>query len=92
MPKFNALNTSKDMKIKKNIAISETGFAFDPNSGDSFSLNPIATEIFDLLKSGNSEKEINTHVLDKYEIDEFTFQRNYDDFIQMLGHYNFIED
>ena len=79
------------MIIKKNIAISETGFAFDPNSGDSFSLNPIATEIFNLLKEGKEEKQITTHVLEKYEIDEFTFQRNYDDFIQMLKHYNFVE-
>ena len=80
------------MKIKKNIAISESGFAFDPNSGDSFSLNSIATEIFTLMKEGKNESEINTFVIDKYEVDEFTFQRNYDDFIQMLKYYNFVEE
>jgi len=80
------------MKIKKNIAISESGFAFDPNSGDSFSLNGIAVEIFNLMKEGKNEREINTFILDKYEVDEFTFQRNYDDFIQMLNYYNFVEE
>ncbi len=79
------------MKIKKNIAISQSGFAFDPNSGDSFSLNPIATEIVNLLKDDKDEQFITSHILEKYEIDEFTFQRNFDDFVQMLKHYQFVE-
>jgi hypothetical protein len=79
------------MKIKKNIAISQSGFAFDPNSGDSFSLNPIASEIVNLLKEEKDEAFISASFLNKYEIDEFTFQRNFDDFIQMLKHYQFVE-
>jgi len=38
------------MKLKNNIAISETGFVFDPNSGDSYSLNTIGKEILEMVK------------------------------------------
>jgi hypothetical protein len=38
------------MRLKKNIAVSESGFVFDPNTGDSFSLNKIGLEIVESLK------------------------------------------
>ena len=46
------------MKLNKNIAISETGFVFDPATGDSYSLNPVASDIMQLLKSGMPIKDI----------------------------------
>jgi len=48
------------MKLKKNIAISESGFVFDPNSGESYSLNPIGAEIIELLKLEKKSDEIQT--------------------------------
>ena len=36
------------MNIRKDIAISDTGFVFDPVTGESFSLNPIGVEILSL--------------------------------------------
>ena len=38
--------------LKKNIAVSESGFVFNPTSGDSFSLNTVGTEILKLMKDG----------------------------------------
>ncbi len=80
------------MKLKKNIAISETGFVFDPNSGDSFSLNSIGKEILELLKSGETKENISFHILKKYDTDEYTFERNFQDFIEMLNHHNILEN
>lgn len=80
------------MKLKKNIAISETGFVFDPNSGDSYSLNSIGKEILELVKSGKSKSDISFHILNKYDADEFTFEQNYDDFIDMLKHHKLLEN
>ncbi|MEN8137896.1 MAG: PqqD family protein [Bacteroidota bacterium] len=80
------------MKLKKNIAISETGFVFDPNSGDSFTLNNIAREILELFQSGKVKSDISFHVLNKYDVDEYTFERNYEDFIGMLNHHNLLEN
>ena len=80
------------MKLKKNIAISETGFVFDPNSGDSFTLNGIGKEILEQLQESNSKSDISYNILNKYEIDEFTAERNYEDFLGMLKHHNLLEN
>ena len=80
------------MKLKKKIAVSETGFIFDPTTGDSFSLNPTATEILNLLKEGKNEKEIKKEITENYDVDETTFERSFLDFIAMLRLYNMIEE
>jgi hypothetical protein len=80
------------MKIKHNIAISESGFVFDSNSGDSFSMNPIAMEIIEMMKNGKSYKEIKDFILKKYDVDAPSFEKAYYDFAAMLKHYNLIEN
>jgi cell division protein YceG involved in septum cleavage len=80
------------MKLKKKIAVSETGFIFDPTTGDSFSLNPTAAEILNLLKDGKNEKEIKKVIMEGYNVDESTFERSFLDFMAMLRLYNMIEE
>ena len=80
------------MNLKKKIAVSETGFIFDPTTGDSFSLNPVAAEILTLLKDGKNEEEIKKYFLKEYDVDEPTFDRSYLDFIAMLRLYNMVEE
>ena len=80
------------MNIKKDIAISDSGFVFDPTNGESYSLNQIGVEILTLLKEGNDQKEISDFILQKYEIDSDTFENNYFDFINMLKQFNLIEE
>ncbi len=72
------------MKIKKNIALSDSGFVFDPATGDSFTTNLIGMEIIKMLKDGKSHQEIKTAVLKKYLTDEATFEKDNYDFINML--------
>lgn len=79
------------MNIKKEIAISDSGFVFDPTTGESYSLNAIGVEILTLLKEGNDQKEISGYVLQKYEVDADTFENNYYDFINMLTKFNLID-
>jgi hypothetical protein len=76
------------MKIKESIAISESGFMFDPSTGDSFSLNQTGKEILAFLKSGKSEEEIKEIMIEKYEIDNFTLEHNFYDFMEMLKTFN----
>jgi hypothetical protein len=80
------------MKVKKNIAISESGFVFDPSSGESYSLNPIGTEILEYLKKDMSFEEIRSLVLEKYDVDQITFERYYYDFVNSLQQYNLISN
>lgn len=80
------------MRVKKNIAISETGFVFDPSSGDSFSLNAVGLEILQCFKSGKNPQEINDHITAKYDVDQSSFEHYYFDFMSMLKHYQILEE
>lgn len=80
------------MKIKKNIAISENGFVFDPTTGESYSLNEIGIEYLNRLKDGASNEEIKAEILLKYDVDENTFESSFADFINMLQNYQLIEN
>ncbi|MCS7073486.1 MAG: PqqD family protein [Bacteroidia bacterium] len=79
------------MKIRRNIAISESGFVFNPSSGDSFSTNPIGIEIIKMLKEGLSESEIKKQILNTYQVDETTVEKDFYDFITMLSNYKLLE-
>lgn len=72
------------MNIKKNIALSDSGFVFDPSTGESFSTNPIGLEIIRLFKNGKSNAEIKKELLNKYMTDEATFEKDLEDFVNML--------
>ncbi len=72
------------MKLKKSLAISETGFVFDPSTGDSYTVNPIGLEIIQLLKVGKNLKSITKIMTQTYDVDHNTFERYYYDFLGML--------
>ena len=80
------------MNINKNIAISGNGFVFDPTTGESFSLNSIGTEIISYLKQDMSKEEIVLAILEKYEIDNITVEKNYVEFLAILREYKLIEN
>jgi hypothetical protein len=79
------------MIINKKIAVSETGFIFNPTTGDSYSMNPIATEILEMLKKDMSEEEIKNFLLEKYDVNKSVLQKSYDEFIDTLIKLNIIE-
>lgn len=74
------------MKLKKNIAISENGFLFNPETGDSFIVNPIAKEILNYLEEGYDIEKLKQLILDRYEVDLVTLEKNMEDFLEMLQH------
>ena len=80
-----------EMKLKKNIAISESGFVFDPDSGDSYSMNPIGLEIMSMMKEGKEQGDIFNFVLKKYDVERDTFENNYYDFINTLRQFNLLD-
>ncbi|NLI24476.1 MAG: PqqD family protein [Bacteroidales bacterium] len=80
------------MKLKKNIAISETGYVFNPSTGESFTLNQIGLEIINMAKENKSDEEIKQHLLQKYDTDEASLERYYLDFLEMLKQYQLIEN
>ena len=79
------------MKLKKNVAVSESGLLFNPVTGESFSVNPIGIEILNLIREEKSEEQINKAITEKYSTDKPTFEKDYQDFIGILLHNNLVE-
>jgi len=79
------------MKIKKNVATSDNGFIFNPATGDSFTSNTIGSEIISAMKRGESEQEIKSAILEKYEVTAEQLNRDWEDWILQLKEANLLE-
>lgn len=79
------------MKLSKNIAISESGFIFNPTTGDSFSCNSVAADIVNLLKEGLSKEEIKKKIVTKYDVDTAMFDKDLQDFNLQLRDNNLLQ-
>ena len=80
------------MKLKKNIALSESGFVFDPSTGVSYSLNSQAMEIIQLIKEGLDLEAITVKITESYDIDRGSFEKYYFDFAGMLKQFRLIDE
>lgn len=79
------------MNVRKNIAISDEGFLFNPSTGDSFSTNPIGAELINLLKKNVTTEEIVEIICQKYDVDRLLFERDLEDFTIQLKDFNILE-
>ncbi len=73
------------MSLKKNIAISDSGFIFDPLTGNSFSTNPIGLEIIEQLKQNKTVAEIKNKLAEQYDLESIAIEKDLDDFLQQLA-------
>ncbi|MFH0759862.1 MAG: PqqD family protein [Bacteroidota bacterium] len=80
------------MQIRKNIAISETGFVFNPTTGDSYSINQVGREILGYLGEKKSPDEITSLMTSGYDIDPASFEKYYFDFISMLRQFELLDE
>ncbi|HEY5123263.1 MAG TPA: PqqD family protein [Ignavibacteria bacterium] len=79
------------MKVNKNIAVSESGFLFNSLSGDSFSLNPIAAEILEMIREQKTSDEIKHDLLKKYDVSSSILDKSVDEYIFTLKKLNIIK-
>jgi len=79
------------MRIRKNIATSEEGFIFNPTTGDSFSTNPIGTDILKLMKKDMPVSEIIEFICEKYDVDKALFERDFEDYTIQLKDFSILE-
>ncbi|MBI5660840.1 MULTISPECIES: PqqD family protein [Ignavibacterium] len=78
--------------VPETLAVSDSGFLFLPNTGETFTLNLVGKEILNLLQDGLSEEEIVKHMLDRYDIDERSLEKDLSDFIMQLRKYSIIKE
>lgn len=79
------------MKIKKHIAISESGVIYNGATGDSFSVNPIAGDILVMIKSGKDESAIKEAIIEKYDVDAERLDADLYDYLTHLRQLNLLE-
>ncbi|HPW65562.1 MAG TPA: PqqD family protein [Salinivirgaceae bacterium] len=78
------------MRVRKNIAISENGFIFNPLTGDSFSVNETGVFILQKLKDGENEETIIRNLMDEYELDASTAEKDFNDFLSLLKSFQLV--
>lgn len=79
------------MNINKNVAVSDSGFVFNPTTGESFSANPIGTEIIEMLKQGKSQDEIKESILENYITEQDIVDKDIFEFFELLKQYSLID-
>lgn len=79
------------MRINENLAISESGFLFNPSTGESFTVNPIGAEILEMMRDGRSADEIVEAICLTYGVDALVIQKDLHDFSETLKHHQLID-
>lgn len=73
----------------KNLALSDTGFVFDPTTGNTYTLNETALGIVRHLKSDKTKEEIIQSILSEYEVDAEEIERDLSDLLIQLKELGF---
>lgn len=59
-----------DLNRLKNLALSETGFVFDPSTGNTFTLNDSAIFILKSLRAGNTAPDIARQLTAEFDVSD----------------------
>lgn len=79
------------MKLKKSLALSESGFTFDPSTGESYTANHAGARILGLLRDGNDEESIIAALLQEFETTRSVLEKHLADFFSVLRQHGFFE-
>jgi hypothetical protein len=80
------------MRLKKNIAISESGYLFNPSTGDSYSVNQMAFKVLEFIKEEKAAKDMKVKIMEEYEVGEQQLLEDLDDFIGHLKQLGLIDE
>ncbi len=81
-----------EYRISDNLAVSESGFLFMANSGESFTVNETGKFIINNLKENKTEEEILSSLTNEFDIDIETAQRDFDEFLTLLSNLKLVEE
>jgi len=79
------------MKLKKNIASSESGFIFNPATGDSFAANSLAADILAHAKEGLDAAAIKADILERYDVTPAQLEKDWDDLLAQLREHHLLD-
>ena len=68
----------------KDIAVSESGFIFDPHSGATFTVNATGKAVLEAIRGGLSREDVVELLHEGFETAEADIQRDIDEFVHLL--------
>ena len=72
------------MQRLRSLALNPDGFAFDPTTGESFTVNATGLAILEGLREGASPIELVSRLTENFDISEGDASRDVDDFLDHL--------
>ena len=75
----------------KNLAISDTGFIFDPFSGKTFTVNEVGMVIIQSLKNGEDVGLIQNRIMEEFDTTLDQLERDISDFLIQLKEQSLIQ-
>ncbi len=72
------------MQRLRSLALNPDGFAFDPTTGESFTMNATGLTILHGLREGASPIELVGRLMEDFEVSEQDATRDVDDFLDHL--------
>lgn len=80
-----------NISIPTNLAVSDSGFLFLTSTGETFTLNEIGQFIFKQFQQNDSLEEVKKRVVQEYDVDLSSLEKDLNDFIAQLKAYNLVE-
>jgi len=72
-------------KVVHRLALSESGFVFDPVSGQSFTVNETGLDILRNIQVKTDIEKTREYLLNAYDANEQELERDLDDFLAAVG-------
>ncbi len=72
------------MRKIRRLAVSEEGFVFDPDTGNSYTVNETGLWIIRRLQEGSSPEEVLSRMLEEYDVSPEEAERDLYEFLELL--------
>lgn len=86
-PASEVLEHLRQSDVLRQLALSDSGFLFDPRSGQSYSLNPSAVEALEMFRMGLSVRQAAEELAKTYQTGPEQAESSLESFVQQIGRY-----
>lgn len=78
--------------VPKNLAVSESGFLFMANTGETFTLNETGKKILSMFQAGEDLPKIIGEVCNSYDTERNQVEKDIYDFVIQLKKYSIVKE
>ncbi len=82
----------KQYEIPGNIAVSESGFAFFPSTGETFNFNELGADIYKKLRDDADIDQLISQLTDEFDADRSIIEKDFYDFISELKKFGLLKE